>query len=100
MAGQVKHAKIFSSIVPDWRLLKLLTALKGKNTAALIGGGAKRLADEGIQLGDSTPLLKPPVAGRGVLTERKPTGGEGKDIAYRRKGATARGGAPHPPRPP
>ncbi len=27
MAGQVKHAKIFSSIRPDWRLVKLLAAL-------------------------------------------------------------------------
>ena len=92
MAGQVKHAKIFSSIVPDWRLLKLLTALKGKNTAALIGGVAKVLADEGIELGDSTRLLKPLIAGRGVLTKRKPTSDEEKDIAYGRRVATALAG--------
>ena len=92
MAGQVKHAKIFSSIVPDWRLLKLLTALKGKNTAALIGGVAKVLADEGIQLGDSTRLLKPLVAGRGVLTKRKPNSDEEKDIAYGQRVANALAG--------
>lgn len=89
MAGQVKHAKIFSSIVPDLRLVKLLAALRGKNTAALIGAVAKVLADEGIQLGDSTRLLKPLVAGRGVLTKRKPTGDEEKDIAYGRRVASA-----------
>jgi UDP-2,3-diacylglucosamine hydrolase len=89
MAGQVKHAKIFSSIVPDWRLLKVLTALKGKNTAALIGGVAKVLADEGIQLGDSTRLLKPLVAGRGVLTSRKPNAEEEADIKYGRRVANA-----------
>ena len=38
MTGQVKHASIFSSLTPDWRLLKLLTSLKEKNTSALIGG--------------------------------------------------------------
>lgn len=38
MTGQVKHVSIFSSITPDWRLAKLLTSLKEKNTAALIGG--------------------------------------------------------------
>src|SRR5271155_5746148 len=38
MAGQVKHVKIFSSIVPDWRLVKLLASLPAKNTDALIGG--------------------------------------------------------------
>src|ERR1051326_7860574 len=32
MCGQVKHAKIFSSIRPDWRLVKLLTSLPSKNT--------------------------------------------------------------------
>src|SRR4051794_1449514 len=53
MAGQVKHARIFSSIRPDWRLAKLLLSLSGKNTAALIGGVAKVLADEGIHLQDS-----------------------------------------------
>ena len=92
MAGQVKHAKIFSSIVPDWRLLKLLAALKGKNTAALIGAVAKVLADEGIHLGDSTRLLKPLIAGRGVLTKRKPTSDEAKDIAYGRRVASALAG--------
>ena len=30
MAGQVKHAKIFSSIRPDWRLVKLLASLEAK----------------------------------------------------------------------
>ena len=92
MAGQVKHAKIFSSTVPDWRLLKLLAALKGKNTAALIGAVAKVLADEGIHLGDSTRLLKPLIAGRGVLTKRKPTSEEAKDIAYGRRVAGALAG--------
>src|SRR5262252_3548416 len=32
MAGQVKHAKIFSSIRPDWRLMKLLVLLASKTT--------------------------------------------------------------------
>src|SRR3974390_1093736 len=50
MAGQVKHAKIFSSIRPDWRLVKLLAALPAKNTDGLIGGVIKGLAGEGILL--------------------------------------------------
>lgn len=92
MAGQVKHAKIFSSIVPDWRLVKLLASLRGKNTAALIGGVAKVLAGEGIQLGDSTRLLKPLIAGKGVLTKRKPTSDEEKDVMYGRRVAGALAG--------
>src|ERR1044071_8336880 len=46
MCGQVKHAKIFSSIRPDWRLVKLLASIDTKNTEGLIGGVAKVLADE------------------------------------------------------
>src|SRR5260370_36415270 len=68
MAGQVKHARIFSSIRPDWRLMKLLASLPHRNTDSLIGGVAKVLAREGITLADSTTLLKPMLAGEGVLT--------------------------------
>ncbi|MCI0423472.1 MAG: LpxI family protein, partial [Acidobacteria bacterium] len=32
MAGQVKHKQIFSSIVPDLKLVKLLASLASKNT--------------------------------------------------------------------
>jgi DUF1009 family protein len=92
MAGQVKHAKIFSSILPDWRLLKLLTSLPARNTDALIGGVAKMLADEGIQLRDSTALLKPLLADRGAMTRRQPDAREEADIAYGRRVATALAG--------
>ena len=65
--------RIFSSIRPDWRLVKLLASLEAKNTDALIGGVAKILADEGITLTDSTLLLKDLLASEGVLTRRKPS---------------------------
>ena len=84
MAGQVKHAKIFSSIRPDWRLVKLLASLRGKNTDALIGGVAKVLEDEGIRLADSTALLKPLLADAGVMTRRKPSKDEEADVEYGR----------------
>jgi DUF1009 family protein len=92
MAGQVKHAKIFSSIRPDWRLLKLLASLPSKNTDGLIGAVAQVLADEGIQLRDSTALLKPLLADRGTMTARKPDAREEADIAYGRKVAAALAG--------
>src|SRR5579864_6949839 len=89
MCGQVKHVKIFSSIVPDWRLVKLLASLEAKNTDALIGGVQKVLADEGITLADSTLLLKDLLAPAGVLTRRKPSSEEERDIAYGRRIAAA-----------
>src|SRR6185503_4581149 len=72
MAGQVKHARIFSSIRPDWRLAKLLASLRGKNTDALIGGLAKVQDDEGIPLPDSTTPVKPLLTDSRVIRWRKP----------------------------
>jgi UDP-2,3-diacylglucosamine hydrolase len=84
MAGQVKHKQIFSSIRPDWRLAKLLLSLGSRNTDSLIGAVAKVLADEGITLISSTELLEPLLAKPGVLTKRRPTEQERKDVVYGR----------------
>jgi DUF1009 family protein len=40
MAGQVKHTKLFSGIVPDFTLLSVLMRLRSKNTDALISAVA------------------------------------------------------------
>ena len=85
MTGQVKHVSLFSSVKPDWKLFKLLTSLKEKNTAALIGGIQRVLHDEGIELVDSTRLLKPLLAPEGLLTRRKLTKEEEADIKYGRR---------------
>jgi DUF1009 family protein len=92
MCGQVKHAKIFSSIRPDWRLAKLLMSLPSKNTDGLIRGVVKVLEDEGIRLRESTFLLTPLLAPEGVLTRRKPDKDEESQIAYGRRVANALAG--------
>ena len=46
MAGQVKHVKIFSGIIPDLTLLSVLTRLKARNTDALISAVADVMRDE------------------------------------------------------
>lgn len=85
MAGRVQHKQIFSSIRPDWRLLKVLNAVRRKNTDSLIGAVAEVLEDEGIKLLDSTLFLKPYLAQVGPMTRRKPDSREMKDIAYGRE---------------
>jgi hypothetical protein len=92
MAGQVKHASIFSSIRPDWRLAKLLLSLPSKNTDGLIGGVIRILEDEGIHLRDSTALLKPLLASEGTMTRRKPDKDEMADVEYGRRVADALAG--------
>jgi len=92
MAGQVKHAKLFSSIRPDWKLVKLLMSLPARNTDGLIGGVVKILEEEGIRLRDSTALLEPLLATEGPITRRKADADEQSDIVYGRRIANALAG--------
>jgi hypothetical protein len=89
MAGQVKHKQIFSSIRPDWRLAKLLLNLRTRSTDMLLGAVAKVLADEGIELINSTSFLEPLLAKEGVLTDRAPDEDERRNIEYGLKVAQA-----------
>jgi UDP-2,3-diacylglucosamine hydrolase len=82
MAGQVKHKQIFSSIRPDWRLVKLLLNLHTRSTDMLLGAVAKVLGDEGITLISSTVFLEPMLASVGVMTARAPDETERGDIEY------------------
>src|SRR6185436_2944969 len=70
MAGQVKHVKLFSGVMPDLTLLSVLTRLRSKNTDALISAVADVLKDHGITLMDSTALLSGLLARPGQLSSR------------------------------
>jgi DUF1009 family protein len=82
MAGQVKHVKIFSGILPDRALLSVLTRLRSRNTDALISAVADVMRGEGIELMDSTTFLQPLLAGAGTLTERMPDEQEHEDFVF------------------
>ncbi len=82
MAGQVRHVKIFSGILPDLTLLSVLTRLKSRNTDALISAVADVMRDNGVELLDSTAFLSPLLARAGVLTARPPTDEERDDFAF------------------
>lgn len=82
MAGQVKHVKIFSGILPDMTLLSVLTRLKSRNTDALISAVADVMRDHGIELLDSTVFLGPLLATPGVLTRRPPDDDERADFEF------------------
>lgn len=89
MAGRVQHKQIFSAIRPDWRLVKVLAALRNKNTDSLIGAVVQVLQDEGIELVDSTLFLEPFLAKPGANSKRKPSDDELADVAYGRQVAAA-----------
>jgi len=81
-AGQVKHAKIFSGIIPDMTLLSVLTRLKSRNTDALISAVADVMRGRGIELLDSTVFLGPLLAAPGLLTRRAPDDAEQGDLEF------------------
>lgn len=81
MAGQVKHTRLFSDVVPDPTLAGVLLRLKARNTDALIAGVADVLRERGIELLDSTAFLAPLLVREGVLTRRRPTADEEADLA-------------------
>jgi len=85
MAGQVKHRRIFSGIVPDLKLMGVLARLAFQNTDSLIGGVAAALGREGINLLSSVAFLQDQLATIGNMTRRKPSGDEREDIAYGRR---------------
>jgi DUF1009 family protein len=82
MAGQVKHVKIFSGIIPDLTLMSVLARLKARNTDALISAVADVLRDDGIELLDSTAFLQPLLAREGAVTERAPDEQERLDFDF------------------
>ena len=82
MAGQVKHVKIFSGIVPDFTLLSVIARLPARNTDALISAVADVMRDSGIELLDSTAFLQPLLAPPGVLTDRMPDEQEHEDFQF------------------
>jgi hypothetical protein len=92
MAGQVKHTKIFAGgIVPDLTFMSVLMKLRSRNTDGLIGAVAEVLRGRGIELVDSTALLRPLLARAGVLTRRGPSEEEQRnfDFGYRMADAVA-----------
>ncbi len=81
MAGQVKHTKIFS-VVPDLTMLSVLGRLRARNTDALIAAVAEVMQERGVQLLDSTELLRPLLAEAGQLSAQAPDQRQQQDLAF------------------
>ncbi len=81
MAGQVKHTKIFG-VVPDLTFMGVLMKLRARNTDAIIGAVADTMRERGIELVNSTALLRPLLATAGVMTSRGPTAVEAESLAF------------------
>lgn len=85
LAGQVKHKQLYSSIPPDELTSQTLDGMGRKNTDALISAFVQMLEGMGIQVLDSTLLLRPLLAAPGTLTRRAPDPVEQADLDYGRE---------------
>jgi len=82
MAGRVAHARLFGDLRPDPLLAAALSRLEAKNTDALILAIVKVFAEHGIELFDSTALLRPLLAPAGPISRRSPDDRELADIEF------------------
>lgn len=82
MAGQVKHAKLFANITPDWTLMQVLMRLRAKSTDALISAIADVMRGKGIELMDSTTFLQPLLAQAGHIAGPPPDDEAKADLAF------------------
>lgn len=83
MAGKVSKSLLYKSkIVPDLRAVKLLFSLKDRSDDSILIAITNELEKEGIKLLDITMFTSSLLTPDGVLTKRRPTEDEWKDIAF------------------
>jgi UDP-2,3-diacylglucosamine hydrolase len=82
MAGGVDKKKLFSKARPDMEGLSLLDKMGNKKDDFILRMVADELEKEGLQVFSSTAFLPSLLAPPGVLTKRRPTAEEEKDIEF------------------
>jgi len=93
MAGQINPQRLFDqSLSLDGEFQDLFKALRDRKADTIFAAIAERLAKEGMELLDSTILLKKYLAPRGTLTKRGPSESELADITFGKDIAKAMGG--------
>jgi DUF1009 family protein len=82
MAGGIKKTRLFGGGMPDLRAVTLLAKMMYKKDDSILRAVADELESEGITIRESTLYLDSILASPGVLTKRKPTKDEQKDIDF------------------
>src|ERR1700730_16950877 len=81
MAGQIAPRNLFD-LRPDFRVLLLLSRLKGRNAETLFGGLADELVKVGVQLLPATTFLEDSLAVEGLIGGPKPKKRQLEDVKY------------------
>jgi len=81
MAGQIAPARLYD-VRPDLRALALLLRLKEKNAQTIFGAVAEALKQDGIELVEATPWLKPLMPGAGFALGPALSAAQRADVAF------------------
>ena len=82
LAGGIDKKKMFSRVRPDLKGLLLMARMGQRKDDLILRTVARELTREGIEVLPSTTLLPSLLAPAGVLTRRRPTEEEQKDIDF------------------
>ncbi len=82
MAGGIKKTRLFDGGLPDLRGAALLARMIAKKDDSILRAVAEDLESEGITVRESTLYLDNLLAPAGILTKRKPSKDEWKDISF------------------
>ncbi len=82
MAGGIKKTRLFQGGMPDLRGAALLARMLYKKDDSILRAVAAELESEGITVRESTLYLDNLLTSAGVLTKRKPSKDEQKDIEF------------------
>ena len=85
MVGKVPKSLFYENkinIIPDLKAVKLLFSLKDRSDDAIMKAVVKELEKKGIRIHETTTFTKNLLAPDGVLTRKKPTKDDLKDIEF------------------
>lgn len=82
MAGGVRKARLFTRARPDLTGMRVLARTAIRRDDGLLRAVAAEFERSGIEIIDSTMVMPEVLAPTGVLTQRKPTPGQWRDLRY------------------
>lgn len=83
MAGKIEKVRVFQgNVQPDLEMAKVLLKVRDFRDDSLLGGIASYLSSHGIELQDSTRLIKNALPGKGVLGKTRPSREIQEDIEF------------------
>lgn len=85
LAGKVSKELLFrnkAGVIPDMKAVKLLFSLRNRSDDTIMNAVVAELEKNGIRLHKTTAFTKSLVAPEGVLTHKKPSKDEWKDIEF------------------